>query len=351
VSDDIVTAPRSATRAHRPVAAMDVARAARVSQETVSRVVNGDPHVGDDVRRRVRLAIVMLGYRPNRAARSPVLGPSRTIGVLSVGSFDFGPSSLLVAAEHAIHGARYDMAVINTFVGGAETIRRSFGDLVDQGVDAIVLNDPAGLGALALGALGDLPVLSMSGSYGISSNEIVVDADQYSGGRVATAHLLALGHRTVHHLGGPSGWRSTGLRQQGWSDVLSEAGAEVPGPLHGDWSAQSGYDLGAQLATDLSVTAVFVANDQMAVGLLRAFGEAGRRVPQDVSVVGVDDMPESSFLTTALTTVRQDLAHVASLGVGLLIDAIENPRRQHRHENVPVELIVRETTSAPPPGR
>ena len=101
---------------------------------------------------------------------------------------------------------------------------------MDQGVDGIVMNEPVGRYTLAPGEVGELPVLSVSGSYGISSNEIVVDADQYSGARVATAHLLALGHRTVHHLGGPFGWRSTGLRQQGWRDALTEAGAEVPSP-------------------------------------------------------------------------------------------------------------------------
>jgi DNA-binding LacI/PurR family transcriptional regulator len=253
----------------------------------------------------------------------------------------------MVAAEHAIRSARYAMSVLNTIEDEPETITGALRDLVDQGVDGIVVNEPVGVFTLDKGAIGDLPVLSLSGSYGISSNEIVVDADQHTGGRIATEHLLGLGHRTVHHVSGPAGWRSASLRLQGWQDTLTAHGVPAPSVLHGDWTSRSGYELGSHLAVDPEVTAVFCANDQMAVGVLRAMVEAGRDVPGDVSVVGFDDIPEAPYLTRALTTVRQDLAHVATFGVGLLIDAIENPRRQDRREDVPVELVVRETTAAP----
>ena len=335
----------------RPVVAMDVARAAGVSQKTVSRVVNGDPHVRPEVRDRVHRAVVQLGYRPNRAARNLVLGRSRTIGVLSVGSTDYGPSSLMVAAEHAIRSARYAMSVINTFEDEPETITRALRELQEQGVDGIVINEPVGTIDLGGGGIGDLPVLSLSGSYGISTNEVVADADQAAGARAATEHLLGLGHRTVHHVAGPDGWRSALLRMEGWRGVLTAAGLPVPPAHHGDWTARSGYELGAHLAADPDVTAVFVANDQMAIGLLRAFADSGRDAPGDVSVVGFDDVPEAAYLPRALTTVRQDLGRLATFGVGMLVDAIENPRRQDRRENVPVELVVRETTAAPPPRR
>src|SRR4051794_21671228 len=211
----------------RPVVAMDVARAAGVSQKTVSRVINGDAHVSPHVRDRVHEAIAALGYRPNRAARNLVLGRSRTIGVLSVGSTDYGPSSLMVAAEHAIRSARYAMSVINTLEDEPEAITSALRELVDQGVDGIVVNEPVGMFTLGSGAIGDLPVLSLSGAYGISSSEIVVDADQLTGARLATDHLLGLGHRTVHHVGGPFGWRSSTLRLEGWRDGLVAVGAPV----------------------------------------------------------------------------------------------------------------------------
>lgn len=335
---------------HR-VVAMDVARAAGVSQKTVSRVINRDPHVSAEVRDRVEGAIATLGYRPNRAARNLVLGHSRTIGVLSVGSTDFGPSSLMLAAEGAIRRARYAMSVVNTFDDEPATITRSLRALVDQGVDGIVLNEPDGAFTLDAVALGSLPVLSLSGSYALSTNEIVVDADVATGARTATEHLLGLGHSTVHHLAGPGNWRTAQRRREGWSAALAAAGAPEPTVQCGDWTVRSGYALGARLAADPSVTAVFAANDQMAIGLLRAIAEAGRDVPRDVSVVGFDDIPEAAYLSRALTTVRQDLAHLATFGVGMLIDAIENPRRQDRRENVPVELVIRETTAAPPPRR
>jgi len=341
VTDELVTSKQ------RAVVAMDVARAAGVSQKTVSRVINGDPHVSAQVRDRVHEAIRTLGYRPNRAARNLVLGRSRTIGVLSVGSTDYGPSSLMVAAEHAIRSAGYTMSVVNTLQGEPESITAALRDLMDQGVDGIVVNEPVGVFTLAPGGIGDLPLLSLSGSYGVSTNEVVADADQADGGRQATQHLLDLGHRTVHHVAGPEGWRSSGMRLEGWARTLRAAGVEAPPALFGDWSARSGYEAGVHLAADPDVTAVFVANDQMAIGVLRAMTEAGRDVPGDVSVVGFDDVPEAAYLTKGLTTIRQDLGHLATFGVGLLVDAIENPRRQDRREDVPVELVVRETTAAP----
>lgn len=331
----------------RAIVAMDVARAAGVSQKTVSRVINGDPHVRPEVRDRVRQAAATLGYRPNRAARQLVSGRSRTIGVLSVGSTDFGPASIMVGIERAIREAGYAMSVVNTLEGDPESITGSLLDLVEQGVDGIAVNEPVGVFTLDAAQVGDLPLLSLSGRYGISTNELMVDADQSGGGRAATEHLLGLGHRTVHHVAGPSGWRSAGLRADGWRDTLERAGAPVPQALHGDWSAPSGYAVGQRLAADPDVTAVFVANDHMAIGVLRAFADAGRDVPGDVSVVGFDDIPEAAYLTRALTTIRQDLTHLASFGVRLLVDAIENPRRQDRREDVPVELVVRETTAAP----
>lgn len=331
----------------RAIVAMDVARAAGVSQKTVSRVINGDPHVRPEVRDRVRQAAATLGYRPNRAARQLVSGRSRTIGVLSVGSTDFGPASIMVGIERAIREAGYAMSVVNTLEGDPESITGSLLDLVEQGVDGIAVNEPVGVFTLDAAQVGDLPLLSLSGRYGISTNELMVDADQSGGGRAATEHLLSLGHRTVHHVAGPSGWRSAGLRADGWRDTLERAGAPVPQALHGDWSAPSGYAVGQRLAADPDVTAVFVANDHMAIGVLRAFADVGRDVPGDVSVVGFDDIPEAAYLTRALTTIRQDLTHLASFGVRLLVDAIENPRRQDRREDVPVELVVRETTAAP----
>ncbi|BDZ41801.1 LacI family transcriptional regulator [Paraoerskovia sediminicola] len=328
---------------------MDVARAAGVSQKTVSRVVNGDPHVSAAVQERVREVIATLGYRPNRAARNLVLGRTRTIGLLSVGTTDYGPSALMVGTEVAVRRAGYSLLVVNTIEEDESLISAALADLVDQGVDGIVINEPVGSFTLPTDLVGDRPVLSLSGHYGISTSEIALDADQPSGGRIATQHLLDLGHRTVHHVAGPSTFRSAALRTIGWRDTLVAAGREVPDVRYGDWTSRSGHAVGAELAADPTVTAIFSANDQMGIGVMRALAEAGRRVPEDVSVVGFDDIPEAAYLARALTTVRQDFVGMAGHGVARLVEAIETPRRQDITESYPISLVERETTAPPPP--
>ncbi len=334
----------------RPVSATEVARIAGVSQKTVSRVVNDDRHVSDAVRERVQAAIATLGYRPNRAARSLVLGRYRAIGMLALGTMDYGPASLTVGSERAIREAGYALLFATTNDDEPAVINKEIENLLAQGVDGIVINEP--IGSLTLtSAVSDVPLLSQSGVYGASACEIVVDPAMVDGSGLAVRHLLDLGHRTVHHISGPPRWRVSDLRRSGWRQALEAAGAPVPPVLVGDWTARSGYEAGQRLAADPDVTAVFAANDQMALGLMRALRQAGRRVPQDVSVVGFDDIPEAEFLTPALTTLRQDLLGIAAYGVGLLVEAIENPGPRRRTELVPLDLVLRETTGPAPSGR
>jgi DNA-binding LacI/PurR family transcriptional regulator len=134
----------------------------------------------------------------------------------------------------------------------------------------------------------------------------VVTVDQVAGAAAATRHLLELGHRTVWHVAGPADWLEARQRVDGWMAALEAAGAAPPPLVAGDWSASSGYEIGKRLASVRDVTAVFAANDQMALGILRAMHEAGRDVPRDLSVVGFDDIPEAQFFTPPLTTVHQD---------------------------------------------
>jgi len=177
----------------------------------------------------------------------------------------------------------------------------------------------------------------------------VVTVDQHDGARRATEHLLALGHETVWHVAGPSDWLEARQRVDGWIATLTEAGADIPPLLAGDWSARSGYELGKRLATVRDVTAVFAANDQMALGILRALDEAGRDVPEDISVVGFDDIPEAQFFSPPLTTVRQDFNEMGRQSLMLLLGEIDAPRRTSSRVVVEPELRVREST-APPRG-
>lgn len=161
-------------------------------------------------------------------------------------------------------------------------------------------------------------------------------------------HLLGLGHRTVWHVTGPRTSYASQRRAQAWRDTLREAGRPVPEPLHGDWSAGSGYAAGLTLADEPSCTAVFAANDQMALGLLRAFHERGRAVPGDISVVGFDDISDSAFFVPPLTTVHQDFAEVGRRCVQRALAQIrENEASRPGTDLVPTRLVIRASTAPP----
>jgi DNA-binding LacI/PurR family transcriptional regulator len=180
----------------------------------------------------------------------------------------------------------------------------------------------------------------------------VVCVDQESGATAATRHLLDLGHETVWHVAGPLDWLEAEARLNAWRTTLNAAGAAVPDVLFGDWSPRSGYAAGQQLAERRAagqhITAVFVANDQMALGLLRAFREHGIDVPGDVSVAGFDDVPEAEYFSPPLTTVRQDFAAVGRNSIGVVLDQIESgPAAKPPRIVVPATLVVRTSTAAP----
>jgi len=179
----------------------------------------------------------------------------------------------------------------------------------------------------------------------------VVAVDQLAGATAATRHLLELGHETVWHVTGPPNFIESQQRLQGWRATLEAAGAEAPEPLIGDWSPRAGYDLGKQLSRDPAVTAVFVANDQMALGLLRAVHEAGRGVPGEISVVGFDDIPEAAYFQPPLTTIRQDFIEVGRRSLTLLLRTIEAGRGASEESLVPPELVVRASTGPAPARR
>ncbi|MEU6352597.1 LacI family DNA-binding transcriptional regulator [Streptomyces sp. NPDC047072] len=328
----------------------EVARAAGVSQKTVSRVVNGEPHVSPEVRDRVLRAVQELGYRPNNAARALLLGRYRRIGVVSLGTALYGPSTLLLALERAMHRAGYSFALAGTLEG--QPVSVAVEALLEQGVDGIVLSEPIDDGTpLRLGA--DVPLVSLAEGIEITEGAgAVVGADGVTAARTATAYLLSLGHRTVWHIPGPHDWWAARDRARGWREALAAAGApEPPLAAEGDWSPASGYAAGRQLAQLPDVTAVFAANDDMAIGALRAFAEAGLDVPGDVSVVGYDDIPAAAYLSPPLTTVRQNFTAVADRAVDVLIALIEGrPVPAERTEPV-VELTVRSSTGTRPTNR
>jgi len=323
----------------------DVAKLAGVSLQTVSRVINDSPHVREETRERVQDAMRKLEYRPNPVARALVTGRSRTLGVVSFDTTLYGPASTLFGIERAAHEADYFVSIVSLRELTSAAVVSAVERLRDQGVDGILVVAPQESATQALLHLPeDVPVVAAEA--GPDDSVPLVAVDQIEGARLATQHLLELGHKTVWHISGPSDWLEAEDRMNGWRRTLDAAGASAPPVLVGDWSARAGHELGRELAERDDVTAVFVANDQMALGLLRTLHEAGRRIPGDISVVGFDDIPEAAYFTPPLTTVRQNFNEMGRRSLLLLLEQIESGVRVPRRETVPPELIVRASSAA-----
>jgi DNA-binding LacI/PurR family transcriptional regulator len=328
----------------QPPVMADVATRAGVSHQTVSRVLNDHPNVRAETRSRVLAAIRELDYRPNSAARTLVTRRSQTLGVVSFDTTLYGPASMLYGIEQAARNADYFVSIVSLRSMDRGSLLEAVGRLRDQTVEGVVVIAPqtSAAGALAQAADG---VPLVGAGCGITEQVPMVAIDQVAGGAAATRHLLELGHRTVAHVAGPSSWFDAVGRAQGWRSALVAAGAPVPEILPGDWSARSGYAAGQQIAADPEVTAVFCANDHMALGLLRALHEAGRRVPDDISVVGFDDIPEASYFTPPLTTVRQDFGQLGRRSLELLVGRLTGTSGPPGHVLIPPELVVRSSVS------
>ncbi|MFD7691665.1 LacI family DNA-binding transcriptional regulator, partial [Streptomyces sp. NPDC059781] len=290
----------------------DVARLAGVSSQTVSRVSNGYPGVTEETRRQVLAAMKELGYRPNSAARALKRGEFRTIGVITFTLSTTGNVRTLEAIATSAAREGYAVTLLPVAVPTQDEVRGAFSRLEELAVDAvIVIMEVHLLDAATVTLPPHVQVVVVDSDAG--DHYTVVDTDQAGGTRAAVQHLLGLGHRTVWHLGGPGDSFAAQRRTDAWRAALTEAGRVPPPLVRGDWSAESGYRAGLELAARDECTAVFAANDQMALGLLRALHERGRRVPEDVSVIGFDDIPEASSFLPPLTTLHQDFAEVGRL--------------------------------------
>jgi DNA-binding LacI/PurR family transcriptional regulator len=311
----------------------DVARLAGVSHQTVSRVLNDHPNVKEQTRLRVRAAMAELGYRPNKAAQALVTGRTQLIGVVAQNTTLYGPASLLAAFEQAAAEAGFAVSVGSVGRLDRESIAGAVERHLDQRVAGLVVIAPVASADAALAVIpAGVPLVTVDGDP--RRARALVTVDQVAGAQAATRHLLDAGHRTVWHVSGPPDWYDAAGRVEGWRQTLEEAGAEVPPVLPADWTAAAGYRAGQMLARMPEVTAVFAANDHLALGILRALSERGRRVPQEVSVVGFDDVPEAAFFTPPLTTIRPDFAAVAHAGLGLLLAQMDSARPEPGNVNV-----------------
>jgi DNA-binding LacI/PurR family transcriptional regulator len=334
-------------RSARPKMA-DVAQRAGVSHQTVSRVVNDHPFVREETRAKVLAAMAELGYRPNLTARALARRQSDTIGVIAFDTTLHGPASTLFSLEQAARAAGYEVHVVTVPDPQPHAFADAVDRLVAQSVCGVVVLAPQRAAVQVMAGLPtDLPAVAVEGGAAPGVPSVVVD--QVEGARLATRHLVELGHRRIAHVRGRQDWIEADARVEGWQRAMADAGLAAPDPLPGDWSARSGYEAGQVLCRDHpDVTGVFVGNDHMALGLLRALAEAGVDVPGQVSVVGFDDVAEAGYLHPPLTTVHQDFAEVGRRCVDVLVARLagEAPAGP---VVVPTRLVVRASTG-PVPG-
>jgi len=305
----------------RPVMA-DVARLAGVSHQTVSRVINGSTSIRPSTRERVERAIAHLGYRPNTAARALVTRRSKTIGIIGSNTALYGPTSIQFSIQDAARAAGYFTSLVTLAAVTHDELRGALDYLGRQSVEAIVMivTQQDALAVVRSEAV-TIPLIVVEGE--LTGRGLSVGVDQTEGARLATRHLVDRGHRDIVHVSGPLTWTEARARRAGYIEVMQAARLPVLADLEGDWSPGRGYEIGRELARHKDFSAVFVANDQMAIGILHAFAEAGIAVPDDVSLVGFDDVPEAAYLNPALSTVRQDFHAVGQRAIELLTAVLD----------------------------
>ncbi len=327
----------------RPPTIADVARLAGVSLPTVSRVLTGKTPVSPKMRARVSQAMEELGYRPNGAARALVSGRRSMIAVLAGNTARFGWARTIQGIEVAARKAGF--LVIVAVVESGEP-----GD-VDRAVDLVLSQNVAGVIVLEFDVPGRevlhklpsrIPVVAAAGGTRRGGEVPYALLNERSAGRAVTEYLLGLGHRTVHHIAQPTMGRATG-RTTGWRIALDEARAEVPEVVHATWDPRSAYRIGTEMAGQDDITAVFCANDDVAIAVMRAFSDRGLRTPEDISVMGFDDHPLGEFQRPALSTVHQDFDDLGARAFKLLSELLSGDGHE-RNSVITPSLVIREST-------
>jgi LacI family transcriptional regulator len=319
----------------------DVAREAGVSIAAVSYSLNGGGTIGEEVRARVREVAERMGYRPNRSAQAVRTGRSTTIGLVVPDLNNPYYPALAQSFERAARQAGYTVVLIDTS-GSQEEEIAGIRHLENHGVAGAVWCQTASQPA---GAPDDYTVpIVVIGSPGLTFDNVT--ADDSLGGRLAARHLLQLGHRKIGILGGAS-------VPDGKDDRRVAFVAELTGKAEIGWELKTPYaiDLDARVVERLErreVSAVMCGNDLIAIGVLRAARYLGIRIPDELSVLGYDDIPWASIVTPALTTVNQPVAEMAAVALTLLLDRLATPDRPVRHFKVGVKLMPRDSAAPPP---
>ena len=330
----------------RPATIYDVARVAGVSHQTVSRFLKGYPGIRPDTRERVARALESVDYRPNLTARSLTTGRSHRIGALTHEIDQVGPSKIAQGASLAAREAGYLLDIV--------TLDMTNHSAIDDALALVRQHDLAGV--LALASTDEMTRAFERTRFRVPAF-IAAEADDERGAHrsqlssvgfpALVAHLADLGHRNFLHIAGPTNWSAARNRVRAYEEAIQRRGLSSVGVMHGDWSAQSGYEAIKSLSGDIGATAIMAANDQMALGAMLAVSELGLQIPRDVSVTGVDDIPEAGYFSPPLTTLRVDFKAQGRAAVAQLLGRITDVEPQ----TFPVlasELVVRSSTGPAP---
>ncbi len=326
----------------------DVARIAEVSYQTVSRVINAHPSVSPETRARVQKVIAELGYQPNMVAKSLAVNRSHTLAVLVFGMSHYGPTQIVLNIERTAKALGYDLIFSAINQPSSDALHQAMDNLTGRRVDGILAISPVvgfaydDLASLCHG----IPLVQIDPEIGLEVPSVVVE--QTYGSRLVTEYLIGMGHQRMAEISGPLNWFGAIARHEQWTASLHAAGLQPQKSIEGDWSADSGYRSARLLLNDdPGFTALVVGNDQMALGAIYALRERGLRVPDDVSVVGFDDIPEAAFFRPALTTVQQDFNALGAMGVRCLLEFIEAPDTPVQQHLLYPKLIVRDSAAPP----
>ncbi len=330
----------------RAVTLNDVAEASGVSHQTVSRVINGSPQVAERTRAKILAVITELGYRPNSVARQLVTGTSTTIGIISFGTHFYGPAQMVRSVEGALKDRGYGFVFASIDSLELSEISGALRDLERHHVAGLILVTPLlevqlkDLQSLCNG----LPFVMIDVPKGADLPSVLFD--QAYGSELATRHLLSLGHHDICEISGPLTWSGALERHQAWFSTLSRAGFTPGRSVEGDWTAAGGCRAAQELLNlNHPFSALVVGNDQMALGALSALREANLRVPEDVSVIGFDDIPEARYFHPPLSTVRQDFRVLGLQSAAAILALVETPEGTSEQVLLQPELVVRSSTA------
>ncbi|MBT2532765.1 LacI family DNA-binding transcriptional regulator [Arthrobacter sp. ISL-48] len=328
--------------ATRQATIYDVAEAAGVSHQTVSRFLRGFEGIRPQTKQRVVEALERLNYRPNLAARSLTTGQSHRLGALTHEISQVGPSKILQGASAAAREAGYLLDIVTLDVSD----RRS----IDEALELVMQHDLAGV--LALASTDEMTEAFEGTDFRVPAY-IAAEQDDARGGHPShlttvglpslIEHLASLGHRKFIHIAGPFTYSAARNRARAYEAAIAQQGLHSEGIVYGDWTASSGYEELGRRLPHLGATAVVAANDQMALGAMLALSESGISVPDDVSVTGIDDIPEAAYFSPPLTTLRVDFAAQGRTAVQELLGLI-NRTEPLRGPALPSELVPRRST-------